>query len=374
MHRRRADRLRERPLISVIVPTYETPEAVLRECLDSVLAQSYPHWELCIADDASSSPHVRRVLAEYRARDPRIEVTFRERNGHISEASNTALAMAKGEFVALARSRRRAGPARAFGDGGGARRRARSTSPTATRTSSTIEGRRFEPFFKPDWNEELFLCNNYLCHLTLVRRSIVEKIGGFRTGFDGAQDYDLLLRATRCTDPDRIRHMPKVLYHWRAIAGSTARSHRAKGYAAKAGLAALRDHMLQVEPRAVVEPGPHPTTYRVRWPVPDPGAAGLDPHTNARSGRSAARLRRKHRGQDDLSVVRDRHRRQPKPISRRRWRSSRRRPGIRASGFSLTTDRSIFRPSTISPPAEARGGILRLRQQRHRGDRAGVAA
>jgi GT2 family glycosyltransferase len=268
-YRERAKRLPRRPLVSIVLPVYNTPERLLRECIESVRAQTYSHWELCIADDASTAAHVSAVLAEYAAADARVRVVTRERNGHISAASNSALALATGEFVAFLDHDDLLAPhalsCMVERHGAGEFDLAYSDEDHIDAT-----GRRYDPFFKPDWNEDLFLSVNYVCHLTMVRRDLVTRAGGFREGYEGAQDFDLLLRVSRGLDRRRIAHVPRILYHWRAIAGSTARSTDEKAYAGAAGLAALRDHLAAIGGRGEAEPGPLPTTYRVRWRLPDP--------------------------------------------------------------------------------------------------------
>jgi glycosyltransferase involved in cell wall biosynthesis len=267
--RERARRIGAGPLISILLPVYETPERWLRRCLDSVLQQAYPHWELCIADDASPSPRVRRVLAEYERRDPRIRVSYRERNGHIVEASNSALAMARGEFVALLDHDDELRPHALL-----EMAEAIIAAPALELLYSDEDkldeaGVRCQPYFKPDWNPDLLLSQNYLCHLAVVRTARVRAVGGFRAGFDGSQDHDLFLRCTAGLDPRLIHHVPKVLYHWRAVAGSTALERGAKDYAGAAGAHAVRDFLADAGAGADVEELPH-GHYRVRWPVPEP--------------------------------------------------------------------------------------------------------
>ncbi len=268
-YHQRALTLPEKPLVSVIVPTYNTPKRLLKECLDSVLAQTYPNWQLCIADDCSTTPHVRRLLTDYCASDNRIKVVFRERNGHISAASNSALKLATGEFIALLDHDDVLRP-HALSEVMERYNRDHFDIAYSDEDKLDSTGRRFAPFFKPDWNPEFFLSNNYMSHLTVLRRSLVESVGGFRPGFEGAQDYDLFLRATHSTNPSRIHHIPMILYHWRAIEGSTARSDSEKNYAWEAGLAALRDHLQIAGASASVKPGVIPNTFRVTWAVPNP--------------------------------------------------------------------------------------------------------
>jgi glycosyltransferase involved in cell wall biosynthesis len=268
--RERAAAIVAPPLVSVLVPVYNTPERWLRRCLDSVLAQVYPHWELCIADDASTSRATREVLLEYARRDARIRVEFRPKNGHIAEASNTSLAMARGAFVALLDHDDELRPHALF-----EMVQAALASPEARLLFSDEDkiderGRRFEPYFKPDWNPDLLLAQNYICHLTMIDRALAVSVGGFRRGYEGSQDHDLFLRCTGALSPQAIVHVPKVLYHWRAIAGSTALSRDTKDYAAAAGARAVADHLDRAGVAAVVEQLPH-GHYRVRWPVPVPG-------------------------------------------------------------------------------------------------------
>ncbi|WP_238345789.1 glycosyltransferase family 2 protein [Luteimonas saliphila] len=267
--RLRAAAFGQGPEFSVLVPVYNTPEPWLRRCIDSVLAQVYPRWQLCIADDASSDPAVSRVLEEYAAKDPRIRVVRRESNGHIARASNTALEMATGAYVALLDHDDELRPhallemAQAIVD-----------DPTLDLLYSDEdkidgEGRRFDPYFKPDWNPDLLRSQNYVCHLSVIRTSLVRAVGGFRPGFEGSQDHDLVLRCSERVEPSRIRHIPKVLYHWRAIEGSTALSRDAKDYAAAAGVRAVDEHLARCYPGARAEELSH-GHYRVRWPLPTP--------------------------------------------------------------------------------------------------------
>ncbi len=261
---------RFRPVISVITPTFNTPTGLLRECLESVLAQTYPHWELCIADDASTLPGVREVIEEYAARDPRVRVCWRERNGHISLASNSAIDLATGEFIALLDHDDTLAPHALF-----AVVRALQARPGAQLVYSDedkldAEGRRCDPFFKPDWSPDLLRSQNYVSHLGVYRRELVESAGRFREGFEGSQDFDLLLRClSRVPDAADVLHVPEVLYHWRKTEGSTASAHEQKPYATEAARRALQEQADAFSPGvrvSVIAPG----LYRHRWPVPDP--------------------------------------------------------------------------------------------------------
>lgn len=252
------------PLFSIITPTYQSPEPLLRSCIDSVLRQSYPNWELCIADDGSTEPHVLALLDEYTRKDPRIRVTRLPSNGGIVKATNAALAMAKGEFVAFLDHDDELAP-HALAENA----RRLNEEPTLDVLYSDEDklddaGRRAFPFFKPDWSPDLLRSGNYLSHLLVARRSLVEQVGGAREGMDFVQDYDLMFRLIERTD--RIGHIPRVLYHWRVGAASTSADVRNKPAAAGKGRRALVDHLQRCGEEATVEE-PIPTTYWVRYPV-----------------------------------------------------------------------------------------------------------
>lgn len=256
------------PQISILLPTYNSDIVQLKACIDSVLAQDYRHWQLCIADDASTGPEVRACLLSYQARDSRIQVVFREKNGHIATASNSALELAQGEFVTfLDHDDTLASHAL------GRVRDAIVGSPQALLIYSDEdkideEGERFDPHFKPGWNPDLLLSQNYICHLSVLSTELVRQVGGFRAGTEGGQDHDLLLRCLPHLDAGNVVHIPEILYHWRATCGSTAQDGTNKNYAAEAGLRALGDHLRRTWLDATAEPGAAPNSYRVRWALP----------------------------------------------------------------------------------------------------------
>ncbi|HVE89255.1 MAG TPA: glycosyltransferase family 2 protein [Burkholderiaceae bacterium] len=259
------------PTISVVLPVYNTPESFLRAAIDSILEQTYPNWELCVADDCSSNPHVRTILREYAERDPRIGVVYRETNGHISEASNSALSLATGDWIALLDHDDRLHPhALHFAA------EAIAANPHVSLIYSDEDkidenNNRYEPYFKCDYNYELLLAHNMICHLTILRRSLVNEIGGFRRGFEGAQDYDLALRAIEKVGSDKVLHLPRVLYHWRAHRGSTASSPDAKPYAAEAARRAIAEHLRRRGATGTVVAAPEGQgLHRVRYALPDP--------------------------------------------------------------------------------------------------------
>lgn len=258
------------PVISIVIPVYNPAEIYLRACLDSVLAQSYPHWELCIADDRSPKEHVQRVLREYEAKDSRIKVVYRKHNGHISAASNSALEIAKGDFVALLDhddvlpEHAMLFMAQAICE------QPHTQILYSDEDKINARGERFDPHFKSDWNPDLFFSQNYVSHLGVYRRSLLQQIGGFRLGVEGCQDQDLLLRCLPHVAAEQIVHIPRVLYHWRTIEGSTALASGEKSYTTEAGIKALRDYFSKQQPEVTVEAGLVPNTYRVRYPISEP--------------------------------------------------------------------------------------------------------
>jgi glycosyltransferase involved in cell wall biosynthesis len=257
-----------KPLLSVVMPTYETPEKWLRRAVESIQGQLYDNWELCIADDASRSRNVRATLEELSREDPRIRVKFRAENGHISAASNSALELVRGDFVVLLDHDdelpeqalyRVVEELNAHPDAG---------IVYSDEDKIDEDSQRFDPYFKPDWNPDLFYSHNLISHLGVYRTSLVREVGGFRKGFEGGQDYDLALRIIERVRPDQIRHIPHVLYHWRAIRGSTALSADQKSYAELAARKAIQDHFDRTGVDAVMEPGPAPGLHRAHYRLP----------------------------------------------------------------------------------------------------------
>ena len=230
--------LKYKPLISVVIPVYNADPNYLRDCLDSVLAQSYKNFEICLADDASTSVETKAVLKEYE-KNKKIKIVYRKKNGHISKATNSALKLAKGEFVALM-DNDDVIPTDALYEVVKVLNQDKKIDMIYTDEDKLDEeGSRCYPNFKPDYAPDTFMSVNYISHLGVLRRSIINKIGGFREGFEGAQDYDLYLRFFEQTD--RIYHIPKILYHWRMTEGSTAKNISKKDYALERGKKALED-------------------------------------------------------------------------------------------------------------------------------------
>jgi glycosyltransferase involved in cell wall biosynthesis len=269
--RRDLDALQARPLVSVVVPVYNTPEKWLRRCLDSVIEQSYPNWELCVADDDSTWPHVASVLQEYASRDPRIKVVRRSVNGHISAASNSALELATGRYVALLDHDDELHRDALLECVKGFEAHPGWRMLFTDEDKIDEEGVRSDPYFKPDWNPDLFLSQNCVCHLTVYERDLLVAAGGFRPGMEGAQDWDLTLRVAERLQPDEIGHVSRVLYHWRMIAGSTALAPGEKSYAHLAAMRAIQGHFERTKRDAQVRELEGCSGYfRIEYGLPSP--------------------------------------------------------------------------------------------------------
>lgn len=259
----------ESTLISILMPTYNSEPGWLKRAVASVVAQSYPHWELCIADDASTSDATVACLHELESSDERIRVEFRRVNGHISRATNTALELARGDFIALLDHDDELHPFALHYVAEALREHPDASLVYSDEDKVDQNQNRFDPYFKPGWNPELLLGQNFISHLGVYRADLVRRLGGFRPGFEGSQDHDLALRVATCCGEEQIVHIPKVLYHWRAIAGSTALSGGEKGYAADAALRAVQNHLKcqgEDAQATLLDSG----GIRVRWKLPQP--------------------------------------------------------------------------------------------------------
>ncbi len=232
----------QQPLISVLMPVYNPKPEWLEGAIESVRHQLYPHWELCIADDASTDPAIRPLLERYVKDDPRIKVVFREQNGHISAASNSALALVTGEWVALLDHDDLLAEHALFWVADAINQHPDARLIYSDEDKIDEEGQRHAPYFKCDWNVDLFYSHNMITHLGVYQTTLVRQMHGFSLGMEGAQDYDLALRYIEQIKPDAICHIPSVLYHWRIHRSSTAQDRNAKPYAELAGEKALNAH------------------------------------------------------------------------------------------------------------------------------------
>ena len=257
----RGQRFARSPKVSVVVPIYNPPAAFLEAMIASVRDQTYANWELCLADGASPADYVRPMLERAAASDARIRVAFLPTNAGIVGNSNAAAALATGDYVGLLDHDDALAPFALH-----AVVAAINDAPDVDVLYSDedkidLHGDRVEPNFKPDWSPETLRSRNYICHFTVLRRDLFTQIGGFRAGFDGSQDYDLVLRATERAG--RIVHVPHVLYHWRMHAQSTAFAKGSKTYAFDAGKKAVGEHLARVGIDASVHDGPVLGTYQV---------------------------------------------------------------------------------------------------------------
>lgn len=258
------------PLISIIVPIYNVPEEFLTECLESVAVQTYEKWELCLVDDCSNGEHIKKVVQEFSLRFPdQVHFSINGENSHISVTSNNALAMAKGEYVALLDHDDLLTP-NALGEM--VRYINLNNAPDILYSDErTVDAHGLalnEPFLKPDWSPLLHASVNYTTHLTLYKRQLVMDVGAFRVGFEGSQDHDLMLRCSEVTKKP-IVHVPFVLYKWRAHPQSTAYSLSAKPYAAQAGERAVEEHFKRRGRPASVSWEAETGHYRIKFTLPE---------------------------------------------------------------------------------------------------------
>ena len=226
------------PLISVIVPVYNVDRKYLVECIESVLNQVYTNFELVLVDDCSTKEETKQVLKEYESND-KVNVIYREKNGHISEATNTGIENAKGEFISLLDNDDVITEDALYYVVEALNNNKKLDMIYSDEDKIYFNGKYYFPHFKPDFSPDTLLSSNYICHFTTLRKSIVKKIGGFRSEYNGSQDYDMFLRFTEQTN--NIYHIPRILYHWRMIPSSTAASGSSKNYAYLAGQRALED-------------------------------------------------------------------------------------------------------------------------------------
>jgi GT2 family glycosyltransferase len=254
-----------RPLISIVVPVYNPDRLWLVAMFDSVSSQAYDNWELCLADDHSPSPEVRATLTQWATGDARIKLTFREENGNIAAASNTALALASGEFVALLDNDDVLRPHALHRIVQILQDEPEVDLVFSDEDKILIGGDRGQVHFKAEFDPDYLLSTNYLSHLSVLRRDTVNAVGGFRSGLDGSQDHDLVLRVSEIAR--RVRHVPDVLYSWRQVPGSAALVYSEKPAAWEAGRRAVADALERRGQGARADFGPTPGLYVVRYPL-----------------------------------------------------------------------------------------------------------
>jgi len=255
------------PLISVIMPVYNPNLRFLEKAINSILNQPYPHFEFCICDDASTDPRILPLLRAYAEADDRIKLISHEKNQHISAASNDALNLATGEYIALLDHDDELSPIALY--------EVAKIIIESDKKPDLIysdedkighSGLHHTPFFKPDWSPELLESIMYIGHLGIYRRALVEKVGGFRLGYEGSQDHDLALRVTE--EAKSIVHIPKILYHWRDHRDSTASGISAKSYVVKSAKKSLLDHLTRSNENGEAMIGLWLGSYRLKRKLP----------------------------------------------------------------------------------------------------------
>ena len=273
-YRKEIGEFNHKPKISILLPVYNTNIGFLNAAIESVLEQVYQNWELCISDDHSPDEMVKNVIKNYVNSDSRIKAVYRHENGHISASSNSALELATGEFIALLDHDDCLSPDALFHVAKALNEKRHLDLIYSDEDKIDETGKHIDPHFKPDWCPDNFLSRNYLGHLVVIRKTFIDTIGGFREGFEGSQDYDLLLRVTEHTQ--NIHHIPLVLYHWRMHAESTAVNEVAKPYAFQSGIRALEEALKRRNISGTVTLIDNlPGFYSIRYKIIHPGKVSI---------------------------------------------------------------------------------------------------
>lgn len=252
------------PLISVVIPVYNVEEIWLNKAVESVRKQIYHNWEICLVDDASTSKHIKPLLNKYKKLDDRIKVKFCIENQHISLATNEGIKISKGEYITFLDNDDEISIDALYEVVKILNQNPKLDFIYSDEDKLNMHGNREQPLFKPDWSPETTLSMMYTTHLSVYRKSVIDKIGGLRKGYEGSQDYDLVLRATEVIDPKNIHHIPKILYHWRMIPGSTAVSYSEKNYAHMAAQKSLEDTVKRRKIKGKIVKGLTPTVFRLK--------------------------------------------------------------------------------------------------------------
>ena len=268
LNKRKDDKEKElnyKPLISFIIPVYNIERDFLEDCLNSILNQTYENFEICLADDNSTKKETIDTLEEYEKKDKRVRVVYRKENGHISKATNSALEIATGEYIALMDDDDLLTKDALYKVALAINENKRLEFIYSDEDKLDMKGNFCEPHFKTDFAETSFYGGNYICHFTVIKKSLLDKIGGLRQEFVGAQDFDLFLRATEITK--EIYHIPEILYHWRKVPGSTADTIENKEYAIENGKKAVEEALKRKGKDAYVTTPIKSTHYVVHYNV-----------------------------------------------------------------------------------------------------------
>ena len=254
------------PKISIVIPLYKTPEKYLRQLVDTVKAQTYPNWELCLSDGSGADSPIAGLLKSLEASDERIKVVSHDKPLQISENTNAGIEIATGDYIAFADHDDELTPHALFECVKALNKDRKIRVLYSDEDKMSMDGHKFfQPHFKPDYNPDLLCTVNYICHLFVVERNIIDKVGTLRSEFDGAQDYDFIFRCIEAVDPSEIYHIPKILYHWRCHEDSTAETPESKMYAFEAGKRAIEAHYERTGIHAEVYKGEFLGLYRTRF-------------------------------------------------------------------------------------------------------------
>ena len=257
------------PKISIITPVWNIDKKWLRLAIDSVIKQSYENWELCLVDGGSTKSHIKQLLNEYARKDQRIKVKILTANKGIAGNSNEAISLATGEFIGFLDHDDELASFALHEVVSLLNQNQNFEFIYSDEDKIDQNGHRKDPFFKPNWSPDLFLSQNYLCHFSVIRKKLIDSVGGFHEGYEGSQDYDLFLRCTEKISPFSIGHIPKILYHWRMIPGSAADKVDAKPYAITSSKKALEDALKRRNLDGEVTMGIFPGTHRIRYDLKD---------------------------------------------------------------------------------------------------------
>lgn len=258
------------PMISIITPTYNTDAKFLSKMIESVIKQTYSNWELCVADDASNKQETINALKKYQETCRRMQIIYRTENGNMSEASNSALSITSGEYVAFLDHDDELAPNTLYEMVKKLNENPELKFIYSDEDKIDMTGNRYQPHFKSNWNPDMFVSQNYIANFTLIHKKLIEDVGGFRPGYEGSQDFDLYHRALRGLKQSEIGHIAKVLYHQRATKGSTALHSKEKDYTTQAGIQALQDHFKHLNQEVKISQGFVPNTFKIEYRIPSP--------------------------------------------------------------------------------------------------------
>ena len=266
LEKQRREKFDYQPKISIVVPLYKTPEKYLLQLVESVKAQTYPNWELCLSDGSGENSPLTSFLKSLEAGDERIKVAYNEQALQISENTNAGIEIATGAYIAFADHDDELTPHALFECVKALNKDRKIRLIYSDEDKMSMDGHKFfQPHFKPDYNPDLLCTVNYICHLFVVQREILDQVGTFRKEFDGAQDYDFIFRCVEAVDPSEIYHVTKILYHWRCHEDSTAENPESKTYAFEAGKRAIEEHYHRTGIKAEVYQGEFLGLYRTRF-------------------------------------------------------------------------------------------------------------